>query len=315
MLLIGTRDGLYRADGIPFDRITSVLDPGAVTALHRTEHGGVLAVVGGDCYRSTDGHDWSRLHVTADRVTAVGTGPGGKLYAGTDPSRLYRSTDGGDIWGELDGFQSIPSRDARENRGGGDGVSAVRVHPDTPGRLVVAVEPMGLFLSDDGGRTWVSRQFGLHDDVHDLLVRTPQEFLAATGDGLYRTGDAGRTWIRVDTSHTYFEYTYFQSVAVHGGRWYAAAADGAPGTWGDAPEAALFESGDGDRFERVLIPTEGEFPVAFDAHDGCVVAGTLGHDLDRPSTRPAHVLYREDGTWEIAGETPAGVWSLASVPG
>lgn len=312
MLLIGTRDGLYRADAIPFDGVSPVLDLGAVTALRRTKDGDLIAVVGGNCYRSVDGKEWNRLGVTADRVTTVGTGPGGKLYAGTDPSRLYRSTDGGDTWSELTGFRSIPSRDTRETRGGGDHVSAVRVHSDTPGRLVAAVAPAGVYLSDDGGDTWVERRFGLHDDVHDLLVWTPQAFLAATGDGFYRTGDAGRTWIRVDTHHTYFQYSYFQSVAIYDGRWYAAAVDGAPGTWADAPDAALFESGDGDRFERVLLPTDGEFPVAFARYDGHVIAGTLAHDIDRPSTRPAHVLYRADGTWEIAGATPAGVWALCS---
>lgn len=312
MLLIGTRDGLYRADGVPFDRLDPVLDAGGVSALRVTDDGGLLAIAGGNCYRSRDGREWRRLSVTADRVSVVCAGPNGTLYAGADPSRLYRSSDGGDTWSELDGFRGPSTREAAEKRGGGQAVTAVRVPPETPGRLVVAVEPGGVSLSDDGGATWSERSYGLHEDVYDLFVRTAQVYLAATGDGLYRTGDAGRTWVRLDTTHTYFEYTYYRTVAAHDGRWYAAAVDGAPGTWGDALDAALFESGDGERFERVLLPIDGEFPVAFGYHDGCVLAGTLAHDIDRPSTRPAHVLYREQGTWEVAGQAPAGVQALVS---
>lgn len=315
MLLIGTRDGLFRAATVPFEGPERVLDDGPVTALRRTEGGDVLAVAGGNCYRSRDGLEWRRLQVSADRVTAVGSGPGDTLYAATSPSRLYRSSDGGETWSELAGLQSIPSRDDWEKRGGQDGVSAIRIPPATPGRVVVAVEPAGIHVSDDGGATWVERRYGLHDDVHDLTCLSPREYLAATGDGLYRTGDAGRTWTRLDTDHTYFEYSYFQAATVRDGRWYAAAADGAPGTWGEAVDAALFESPDGDDFERVLIPTEGEFPVCFgyDERDGYLLAGTLARDLDRPGTEPAHVLYRTEGTWEVAGNVPAGVWALAAV--
>ena len=51
--------------------------------------------------------------------------------------------------------------------------------------------------------------------------------------------------------------------------------------------------------------------VAFGEYGGELLAGTLSHDLATPGTDPAHVLYSEQGNWERAGQTPAGVWALA----
>jgi hypothetical protein len=310
-LLIGTRDGLYRAENVPFEGTERVLSGGGVPAIAVGED--VFVVLDGDVYRSPDGERFGRVRVTTDRVRTVTVGPAGKVYAGSDPSRLFLSGDGGDNWTELDGLQDVPSRSGWEKRGGQDAVTAVAVPDALPRRIVVGVEPAGVHISDDGGATFQERRYGVHDDVHQLLVESPREYLAATGDGLYRTGDAGRTWVRLDTDHTYFEYTYFQAATVHDGEWFAGAAAGAPGSWGEAVDAGLFASSDGDSFERILLPVDGEFVVCFGEYDGTLLSGTLSHDLATPGTDPAHVLQSEQSNWEVVGETPAGVWALAQV--
>lgn len=308
-LLLGTRDGCYRAGTVPFESDPRRMLDGPVSDLARTGDA-VLVVADGDLHRSTDGESFDPLPVPADRVTAVTAGPDGTLYAGTDPSRLFRSTDGED-WTELDALQSVPSRDRWPKRGGQDAVSAVAL--PAPDRIAVGVEPAGVHVSDDGGESFGERRYGLHDDLHDLLVEGPGTWLAATGSGLYRTGDAGRTWARIDTNHDHLEYTYFRAVARHGGRRVAAAATGAPGSWGESVEAALFESTEGENFERVPLPDDAGFPVAFAVWEGSLLAGTTTHDPARPGTDPGHLLVRRDDGWALAGETPAGVVELVGI--
>ena len=46
-------------------------------------------------------------------------------------------------------------------------------------------------------RDWHERRNGVHDDVHDVLVRNSEEYIVSCGDGLYRTRDGGRYWTRV----------------------------------------------------------------------------------------------------------------------
>ena len=259
-------------------------------------------------YRSTDeGQTWENLGVPREEVYSVVAGSDGeRLYAGTHPARLYVSTDDGETWDELDGFQDLPSRDQWHTPRHRNEAHArsLGVHPDAPDRVIAGVEVGGVHVSADRGGIWTERRDGVHDDVHHVFITGPDEYVASTGDGLYRTRDAGQSWTRLDTD---LDHRYFREAFALDGRTYAAAARNSPGTWSgvDGADAILVESTDtGETLETVSYPGGPEEVVlAWTAVGGTVLSGTNdGRLISRDS----------DGSWNDAGQVPAGIRSLAS---
>ena len=308
-LLAGTYEGLYRTDGPRFDAAERVLDSGRVLRVRRFDgFDGVFAATKSGLYRSTDGgRSWTDLGVAREEVYSVLGGPDGRrLYAGTHPAHLYVSEDEGETWRELRGFQDLPSRDQWHTPRHRDEahVRSLGAHADAPDRVAAGVEVGGVHVSDDRGETWAERSDGVHDDVHHVLVRGPDEFVASCGGGLFRTRDAGSTWLRLDDR---LDHTYFREAFAHDGVLYAAAARSSPGTWrGErGADAALFESRDGgDVLDSVAYPGQPEEVVlAWTAHDDRVVAGT----------NEGRVIVRASETWTDGGELPSGVSSLCGL--
>ncbi|WP_115862973.1 WD40/YVTN/BNR-like repeat-containing protein [Halorussus litoreus] len=325
MLLAGTEDGVYRAAGPRFDDAEQVLDSDRVMRVRRFDGwDGVFAATKSGLFRSTDGvsaseatrgssdatsdggDSWTDLGVPREEVYSVLGDPAGeRLYAGTHPANLYVSEDDGETWQELRSLQELPSREewyTPRHRNEAH-VRSLCAHPDAPDRLVVGVEVGGVHISDDRGETLTERRDGLHDDVHHVLMVGPDEFVASTGNGLYRTRDAGEHWTRLDDG---LDHRYFRAAFAHDGTLYAAAARSSPGTWSGerGADAALFESGDGgDNFESVSYPgAPEEVVLAWAAHDGEVVAGT----------NDGGVIVRAGGEWVEAGRMPAGIRSLCA---
>jgi photosystem II stability/assembly factor-like uncharacterized protein len=308
-VLIGTRDGVFRAAGPPANDPSKVLDSGntlRVRSFPACE--GVFAATKTGLYRSRDsGKTWDDLEVPREEMYSVVASPdGGRLYAGTHPAHLYVSTDDGGKWTELEGFQDLPSRNewhTPRHRNEAH-VRSLCVHPDVPDRLVAGVEVGGVHCSEDRGETWTERREGVHDDIHHVLVLGPESYVASTGNGLYRTGDAGRSWRRLDGE---LSHRYFREAFAFDGRLYAAAARGSPGTWRgeNGADAVLVESNDdGETLEPVPYPGgPAEVVLGWTAVDGTVLAGTHeGRLISRES----------DGEWTDAGHVPAGIRSLES---
>jgi hypothetical protein len=63
------------------------------------------------------------------------------LYGSAYRQGLYRSTDGGTGWALLEGTESLDIR-------------AVAVHPRNPDLLLAGTEPVALYVSRDGGKSW-----------------------------------------------------------------------------------------------------------------------------------------------------------------
>jgi photosystem II stability/assembly factor-like uncharacterized protein len=177
-------------------------------------------------------------------------------------------------------------------------------HPEAPDRLVAGIEVGGIHVSDDRGETWTERRDGLQDDIHHVLVCGPDEYVASTGGGLYRTSDAGRSWRRLDTD---LDHSYFREAFAADGRLYAAAARHPPPSWGGerGTDAALYESTDGGgSFESVPYPGQPrEFVLAWTrlGRGGDLLAGT----------NAGRLLRRETRAWRRVGQVPASIASLA----
>jgi hypothetical protein len=351
-LLMGTDDGLYRAEKLPFEKddAEQILDCGRVTQVEDLEHAeGVFICTTEGAFRSHDGGDsWEELGVPkggrywfeGDSVVfTLKSSHDGTLYAGTNLPALYRSYDDGESWHELDGFQELPSRPKWESP---EDPKRARIRnieevPNIRNRLVVAIEVGGVHVSNDGGETWTDRRDGIEDDVHQVLPLTADCWLAATGyfnlklehvglqtglghatgwGGLYRTVDAGETWKRLDVGN---EHSYIRRAFTHDGTVFFSGANGAPPAWeNDDHEAALFESTDfGRSFERVSYPG-GPNEVIEDwlvTDDGDVLCGAGLFDIpDARYDMDGRIMRRTDaGEYETVGNVPSSVGRIELV--
>jgi photosystem II stability/assembly factor-like uncharacterized protein len=345
-LLIGTDTGLYRVDGLPFEKgeAEQVLDCGVVTAVRTFDHAnGVYVASSTGAFHSTDdGDTWTDLgvplgdrfwHAGQSEVWSILSTPEA-LYAGTNDPYLYRSTDDGETWAELKGFRDLPSRghwespiDPHYAR-----LRALEHVPGRPERLVAGVEAGGIHLSNDGGQTWHDRRDTIVDDIHQILPISADVWLATTGyldhnlenlglghavgeGGLYRTVDAGDSWERIDTGN---DFSYIRRVFVHDGTVFFCGGEEAPPAWvNDEHESALFESTNfGRDWERVPYPGEPhEVIETWDVYEGSVVCGSGLFDV--PDTRDdveGRIMRRDDdGSYHSVGRLESNVSRIAAL--
>ncbi|MFQ5482792.1 MAG: hypothetical protein ACE5ER_08530 [Nitrospinaceae bacterium] len=145
-------------------------------------------------------------------LTPGAAGEPGTLYAGVDPAGLFVSRDGGNHWEEMPGLSRHPSREEWVGGLGGLCCHSVLVDPENPSRLWVGISAVGVFRSEDGGRTWTIRNEGLekviesksHPEigvcVHRLLLdpKRPDRLFQQNHRGVFRSTDGGDTWSRIE---------------------------------------------------------------------------------------------------------------------
>lgn len=139
----------------------------------------------------------------------------GVVYAGTEPSRLYRSEDGGTTWQVPADITKLPSSKAWSfpPRPETHHVRYIEVDPIRSGRLYLAIEAGALIRSFDGGRTWKDRVESGPYDTHTLATTSsaPGRLYSAAGDGYFESVDYGESWRLLDKR---LRHHYLYSVAV-----------------------------------------------------------------------------------------------------
>jgi photosystem II stability/assembly factor-like uncharacterized protein len=120
------------------------------------------------------------------------------VYAGTEPSTLFRSDDNGMTWRELSSLQDLPSKSKWSFPPKPDThhVRWITPHPTNPGELFVAIEAGAIVHSSDGGESWQDRTPDSPIDSHTVCIHrdAPDLVRSAAGDGCFESRDRGKTW-------------------------------------------------------------------------------------------------------------------------
>jgi photosystem II stability/assembly factor-like uncharacterized protein len=130
------------------------------------------------------------------------------LYAGVAPAALFRSEDAGETWEEITTLSRHATRSRWHPGGGGLCLHSIVVNPVNPEQLFVGISAVGVFRTDDGGRTWLTANKGTRAEflpvkrpeygqcVHKLLMADPKRSLLFQQNhcGVYRSADAGQSW-------------------------------------------------------------------------------------------------------------------------
>ncbi len=147
----------------------------------------------------------------------------GVVYAGTEPSALFRSEDGGETW-QLQDLMGLPSASEWSYPPHPETHHVRWIQPDLhiEGKLFAAIEAGALIRSFDGGKSWQDRTPDSPRDTHQLAMHlsAPGRLYSAAGDGYFESRDGGDTWSKLagGLGHTYFlRHNYVWSVAVDAG--------------------------------------------------------------------------------------------------
>jgi photosystem II stability/assembly factor-like uncharacterized protein len=233
--------------------------------------------------RTTDGGaTWEDCALPDAGVFSVAVSPAdGAVYAGTEPSRLFRTDDRGAGWRPLDALLELPSRPTWSfpPRPWTSHVRWIAPSPHDADLLLVGIELGGLMRSADGGETWEDHRPGAQRDVHSLAWHPTDAARAyeAGGGGAAWSDDAGRTWRGADDGR---DRHYTWSVTVDPDdpdRWYVSASTGPFAAHGGRdPEARIFRRDAGEPWRAVgdgLPDPLSAMPYALVATDGRLFAG------------------------------------------
>ena len=84
------------------------------------------------------------------------------VYAGVEDAALFRSTDGGQTWGEMAGLRAHGSGPDWQPGAGGMCLHTILLDPHDARRMYLAISAAGAFRSDDAGETWRPINEGLY---------------------------------------------------------------------------------------------------------------------------------------------------------
>ncbi len=133
------------------------------------------------------------------------------LFVGVAPAALFRSRDGGNSWDEVSALRAHPTRPRWNPGAGGLCLHSIAVDPLNAERMFVGISAVGVFRTDDGGKSWQTANRGTRAGflpnkypeygqcVHKLLLADPKRSLLFQQNhcGVYRSADAGVSWTEI----------------------------------------------------------------------------------------------------------------------
>lgn len=150
---------------------------------------GVLAVSFDALYRLEPGAEWQTIYAPSGNMELVQLTPVSKtvlrLFAASSGGLAY-SDDLGQTWQDIEGLQSA--------------LGLLYLRPGLDELNLITREEAGVYISNDGGKTWQSASPELtNSNVSGVFALPASQTLFATMNdgGLFRSADAGSSWERV----------------------------------------------------------------------------------------------------------------------
>ncbi len=206
-VLVGTIDGVARIERggagwsvtertLREQHIHALLfEPQSNTWFAGVQHGGIFA--------STDGGStWERRDtgLTENNVYSLSKAPlngNVRIFAGTEPAKLFVSDDLGASWAEKPHFHDDVDTSEWTFPGAPHVAHLKHINfaPGDPHTVFGSVEVGGLYKSTDDGESWAEIP-GMYADVHRCVVDSadPDRMYVTGGMGLWVTTDGGATW-------------------------------------------------------------------------------------------------------------------------
>jgi hypothetical protein len=239
--MVGTRKGLWigrsgDGDDWTWDKPRFLMEE-VYSCLVDTRGGSTRLLVGSGSphwgphvYRSDDlGETWEETPNIMTLPEDAGTGvqqvwqlrPGGDdepavVYAGTQPSALFRSEDRGETFELVRSLWDHPHRTQWGAGFGGQAIHTVLPHPSDPARMVVAMSTGGVYRTEDARESWAPANAGIRADfmpegqqypefgqcVHKVTRDPvdPDRLYAQNHGGVYRSDDGADRWVDIGES-------------------------------------------------------------------------------------------------------------------
>ncbi len=238
LMMVGTRKGLWlgRSDGsrnswelegphfVMNEVIACAIDTrGGSTRLLA---GAMSSHFGPQVFRSDDlGASWEETpngaitfpddtETSLEQVWQLAPGPDDQpdvVYAGTQPSALFRSTDRGETFEMVRSLWDHPHREQWRAGFGGQAIHTIIPETDNPARLTVAMSTGGVYRSEDEGASWHPANVGVKayflpdpwpefgQCVHKVARHParPERMYLQNHHGVYRTDDSGEHWTSI----------------------------------------------------------------------------------------------------------------------
>src|SRR5436309_4764546 len=233
-LLVGTKKGLFVLEGTPgseFEISARAFAGQPVDYARRDRRSGrILATVTSPFYgpkifyTEDPAGEWEQAEGVAlpegggqalEKIWVIVPGEAdGLVYAGGDPGVLFESHDGGASWELNTGLWEQPSRPQWQPGGGGLCLHSIATWPADPEKLAVAVSAAGMWLTEDGGRSWRRGNEGLNprylpEDASEEVKNArcvhhverspsrPERMFMQFHGGVFRSDDGGESWIAI----------------------------------------------------------------------------------------------------------------------
>jgi photosystem II stability/assembly factor-like uncharacterized protein len=135
------------------------------------------------------------------------------VWAGTEPSALFRSEDGGETFSMVRSLWDHPHRSQWGAGFGGQAIHTVLPHPTDPDQVTVAMSAGGVYRTYDRGKTWAPANSGIRAEflpegeqypdfgqcVHKVArdPSDPDRLYLQNHGGVYRSKDGGDTWTSI----------------------------------------------------------------------------------------------------------------------
>jgi photosystem II stability/assembly factor-like uncharacterized protein len=133
------------------------------------------------------------------------------VYAGVEDAALFKTTDGGDSWTEVQGLREHGSGSHWQPGAGGMCLHTIVLHPTDEQKIWAAISAAGVFRTDDGGKTWHASNKGLASEeipdpeadvghcVHNLAMHPsrPETLYMQKHWKVMRSDNEGVSWTEV----------------------------------------------------------------------------------------------------------------------